>query len=60
MLVNHFKSKGYGKPADNDATRRAQAQRVKAIYELLQAGGAEHVAIVGDLNDTRDSTPLRP
>jgi endonuclease/exonuclease/phosphatase family metal-dependent hydrolase len=60
VLVNHFKSKGFGKPADNDAKRRAQARRVKEIYGSLQGAGADYVAIVGDFNDTPDSAPLRP
>lgn len=60
VLVNHLKSKGYGSAASSAARRRAQAERVKAIYEGLTASGAEHVAIVGDLNDTPDSKPLEP
>ncbi|RZL74159.1 MAG: hypothetical protein EOP32_35505, partial [Rhodococcus sp. (in: high G+C Gram-positive bacteria)] len=28
VLVNHLKSKGYGKPADNNALRRRQAERI--------------------------------
>jgi hypothetical protein len=36
VLVNHFKSKGFGSPTTSNAKRRAQAERVKAIY----AGGA--------------------
>lgn len=60
VLVNHFKSKGYGNQSDNDRRRRAQAERVKAIYESLRAGGVEYIAIVGDLNDTPNSVPLQP
>jgi endonuclease/exonuclease/phosphatase family metal-dependent hydrolase len=60
VLVNHLKSKGHGKPADNDARRLAQAQRVKAIYEARVSQGDELVAVVGDLNDTPDSHPLKP
>ncbi len=53
VLVNHFKSKGYGTPGDPiGATRRArQAARVAEIYEGLLAEGIEDVAVVGDLND---------
>lgn len=60
LLVNHFKSKGYGVQAENDATRRRQATRVAAIYEQLRQGGQAEVVVLGDLNDTPDSTPLRP
>jgi endonuclease/exonuclease/phosphatase family metal-dependent hydrolase len=58
VLVNHFKSKGFGSQADSNRKREAQARRVKAIYEGLRQGGAENVAVVGDFNDTPDSSPL--
>ena len=32
VLLNHLKSKGFGKQSDNDAKRRRQAQRVADIY----------------------------
>lgn len=60
VLVNHFKSKGYGSKRAADARRKAQAQRVKEIYEGLIASGRDLVAVIGDLNDTPDSAPLRP
>ncbi|WP_433306938.1 endonuclease/exonuclease/phosphatase family protein [Actinoplanes sp. CA-030573] len=60
VLVNHFKSKGYGGKVASDAIRRRQAVRVAAIYRELVAGGVAHVAVVGDLNDTPDSEPLAP
>jgi endonuclease/exonuclease/phosphatase family metal-dependent hydrolase len=60
VLVNHFKSKGYGGKEASDAKRRAQARRVSEIYKGLIAGGAKYVAVVGDLNDTPDSKPLQP
>ncbi|WP_454729292.1 endonuclease/exonuclease/phosphatase family protein [Cellulosimicrobium protaetiae] len=60
VLVNHFKSKGYGTQAESDATRRRQATRTAAIYAALRARGEENVVVVGDLNDTPASTPLRP
>lgn len=60
VLANHFKSKGHGAPAQSNARRRAQAARVREIYEGLRAGGIEHIAIAGDLNDTPDSAPLMP
>lgn len=60
ILVNHLKSKGYGSKATSDARRSAQARRVAEIYMALRQGGAELVAVLGDFNDTPDSTPLQP
>lgn len=60
VLPNHFKSKGYGNQADNDARRKAQAERVVAIYKALIAKGEKYIAVVGDLNDSPDSEPLQP
>lgn len=60
VLVNHLKSKGYGSPAESNKRRRAQAARVAAIYEELIADGEKYVVVVGDLNDTPDSAPLKP
>lgn len=60
VLVNHLKSKGYGGQATSDAKRRAQAERVKSIYEERRAQGVEHIAVVGDFNDTPDSGALAP
>ena len=39
VLVNHFKSKGYGGKVASDLTRRRQATRVAEIYRTLVAGG---------------------
>jgi endonuclease/exonuclease/phosphatase family metal-dependent hydrolase len=60
LLVNHFKSKGFGSQAESNRKRKLQAERVKTIYEGLRQGGADNVAIVGDFNDTPDSDPLSP
>jgi len=60
ILVNHFKSKGFGNSAANNARRRAQAERVTEIYERLVADATEFVAVIGDLNDTPDSNPSKP
>jgi endonuclease/exonuclease/phosphatase family metal-dependent hydrolase len=60
ILVNHFKSKGYGPPAASNARRKAQATRVREIYELRKSEGIDSIAVVGDFNDTPDSDPLRP
>ncbi|HEX2114380.1 MAG TPA: endonuclease/exonuclease/phosphatase family protein [Alphaproteobacteria bacterium] len=60
VMVNHFKSKGFGAPAASNARRQAQAERVRAIYDGLIADGVENIAVIGDLNDTPDSAPLQP
>jgi endonuclease/exonuclease/phosphatase family metal-dependent hydrolase len=60
VLVNHFKSKGYGCTAASNARRHAQAERVAAIYRNLVEEGASFVAVVGDLNDTPGSRALEP
>lgn len=60
LLVNHLKSKGYGSQAANDALRRRQATRVAALYQQLRDDGQQDVVVLGDLNDTPDSTPLHP
>jgi endonuclease/exonuclease/phosphatase family metal-dependent hydrolase len=60
VLVNHFKSKGYGGKNSSDEKRRAQAERVKAIYKSLRQQGMDWIAVVGDLNDTPESWPLEP
>ena len=59
LLLNHFKSKGYGSPASNDARRKLQAARVAAMlkdYNLKK----DYVVVCGDLNDTPESDPLEP
>lgn len=60
VLLNHFKSKGYGRPRESNAKRKLQAQRVREIYDGLIDGGARYVVVAGDLNDTPDSDPLSP
>jgi endonuclease/exonuclease/phosphatase family metal-dependent hydrolase len=59
LLCNHFKSKGYGPPAESAKKRKVQAERVKKIlskYDLKK----DFVAVAGDMNDTPDSEPLQP
>jgi len=59
LLGNHFKSKGYGSPVDNDRKRRRQAERVRELlgrFDLKR----DLVAVAGDFNDTPDSAPLKP
>lgn len=59
VLVNHFKSKGFGSQTTSDAKRERQAARVKQIYQSLRAT-SDFVAVLGDLNDTPDGAPLVP
>ena len=59
VLVNHFKSKGYGKPAESDARRRRQAVRVRELVdERLQE--IPYLAVVGDFNEVPNGKPLDP
>lgn len=60
VMLNHLKSKGYGGTAASNARRKAQAERVAAIYAELTAAGVDHVAVMGDFNDTPASAPLAP
>jgi endonuclease/exonuclease/phosphatase family metal-dependent hydrolase len=60
VLVNHLKSKGFGPASASNKLRERQANRVKEIYEGVLAEGQENVALLGDFNDTPDSTPLAP
>lgn len=60
VLVNHFKSKGFGSTAENDDKRKRQANRVRAIYEERLNQGIEFIAVAGDLNDTPNRDPLQP
>jgi endonuclease/exonuclease/phosphatase family metal-dependent hydrolase len=60
VLVNHFKSRGYGVKEVSDARRWLQAEAVRTIYERLKLEGAEFIAVVGDLNDSPDSEALAP
>jgi endonuclease/exonuclease/phosphatase family metal-dependent hydrolase len=60
VLVNHFKSKGFGSPVQSTARRLLQAQHVKIIYERLISEGNAHIAVLGDFNDTPDSLALQP
>lgn len=59
VIVNHFKSKGFGSQAESNAKRKAQAARVREIYELRKRK-IKSIVVVGDFNDTPDSDPLRP
>ena len=60
MLLNHFKSKGYGRTQDNDRKRLVQARRVAEILTTRYDLKRDLVVVTGDLNDTPHSEPLRP
>lgn len=60
VLVNHFKSKGYGSSTSSNAKRERQARQVRKVYDERLQAGFEYIAIAGDLNDTPDSSPLAP
>lgn len=60
VLVNHFKSKGYGRQEVSSAKRWLQAEAVRRITERLKAEQAAFVAVIGDFNDTPDSEALAP
>jgi endonuclease/exonuclease/phosphatase family metal-dependent hydrolase len=60
VLLNHFKSKGYGTQAGNDAKRKKQATRVAEILTQDYDLKTDLVLVAGDLNDTPGSAPLKP
>jgi endonuclease/exonuclease/phosphatase family metal-dependent hydrolase len=60
LLVNHLKSKGYGKAAASNSRRERQAVRVVEIYKRLVADGERNVVVLGDFNDFPASPPLAP
>lgn len=59
LLSNHFKSQGYGSQRDNDAKRLRQAKRVREILSRFDLT-RDLVVVAGDLNDSPDSSPLKP
>lgn len=60
VMVNHLKSKGYGSQASNDAKRKRQAKRIRALYDAHLAADESLVAVVGDLNEIPANDPLAP
>lgn len=60
VLVNHLKSKGYGRQESSDAKRLMQAERVAQIVARLTFEGAANIAVIGDFNDSPDSEALAP
>jgi endonuclease/exonuclease/phosphatase family metal-dependent hydrolase len=59
LLINHFKSKGFGTASVSNAKRKAQAAKVRAIYDQRLADNPR-IAVIGDLNDSPDTGPLDP
>ena len=60
VLVNHFKSKGYGDKSTSDRKRWLQAETVRAIYDRLLSERADLVAVIGDFNDFPGSEAMQP
>lgn len=60
VMVNHFKSKGFGSQAGSDAKRKRQATYVRKLYDAHLLAGHNLVAVIGDLNDSPDRDPLSP
>jgi len=59
ILCNHLKSKGYGSQATSNARRKRQAKAIAKIlkgYDLAK----DWVVVAGDMNDTPQSSPLKP
>jgi endonuclease/exonuclease/phosphatase family metal-dependent hydrolase len=59
VLVNHFKSRGYGRQSDNDAKRLRQAERVSEILQRFNLA-KDWVVVAGDLNELPKSPSLAP
>ena len=60
VLVNHFKSKGYGTQQSSDEKRTRQAARVREIYDAHIAAGEDRVVVLGDLNEIPGNAPMDP
>lgn len=60
LLVNHFKSQGYGDASSNNAKRLRQAKAVRKILGDQYDLSKDLVALVGDFNDSPSSAPLAP
>ncbi len=59
ILVNHFKSRGYGSKAANDAKRQKQATRVSEILRRFDLK-KQWVIVAGDFNELPTSASLAP
>ncbi len=60
LLINHFKSKFGGDTPDALAKRKGQSERVLQILAERYDPKKDLYAVVGDLNDTPDSTAIAP
>lgn len=60
VLVNHFKSKGYGNQTSNNEKRLRQTKRVREIYEMHLKAREDRVVILGDFNEIPGNAPLDP
>ena len=60
VLVNHFKSKGYGAQDTSDRKRWLQAEACAAFSNGSTPRKPPLIAVAGDFNDTPDSAPLAP
>jgi predicted extracellular nuclease len=58
LLINHFKSQGFGKASESDAKRRRQATAVRDIVAGRFDLSKDLVVIAGDFNDSPDRPPL--
>jgi endonuclease/exonuclease/phosphatase family metal-dependent hydrolase len=59
VLVNHFKSQGYGSKASNDNRRKAQADKVRDYLGRFDLAN-DLVAVAGDFNDKAQNPPVHP
>jgi endonuclease/exonuclease/phosphatase family metal-dependent hydrolase len=59
ILCNHFKSRGYGNPASNNAKRLKQSTRVREILQRFDLNN-DLVIVAGDFNELPDSPSLSP
>lgn len=59
VLVNHFKSRGYGSKASNDAKRTRQSETVAAILKRFNLQ-KQWVVVAGDFNELPKSDSLAP
>lgn len=59
VLLNHFKSRGYGSKAANDAKRKRQAETVASILRRFDLH-TQWVVVAGDFNELPKSDSLAP
>lgn len=60
VLLNHFKSKGYGDTTVSNEKRLRQAKRVRAIYDQRLADGFDYITVIGDLNAAPTDLAMDP